>query len=39
MLHQTEVQVCKVPDEIKAALKTFRFRKAKNNAAVICTRC
>ena len=34
-LFQTSVQVCAVPDEIKAVLRKFRFRKEKTNAAII----
>ncbi|EDQ88658.1 uncharacterized protein MONBRDRAFT_9075 [Monosiga brevicollis MX1] len=31
----TDIHVCTIPDEVKAALRKFRFRKAKNCAAII----
>ncbi|EGD74998.1 GMFB protein [Salpingoeca rosetta] len=30
-----DIQLCTIDDELKAVLKKFRFRKEKNNAAVI----
>lgn len=30
------VKVCDINDDVKDALKKFRFRKSENNAALIC---
>eukprot|EP00730_Choanoeca_flexa_P003656 TRINITY_DN11469_c0_g1_i3.p1 TRINITY_DN11469_c0_g1~~TRINITY_DN11469_c0_g1_i3.p1 ORF type:complete len:169 (+),score=30.34 TRINITY_DN11469_c0_g1_i3:77-508(+) len=31
----TDIKLCSIPDEVKATLRKFRFRKEKNNAAII----
>ena len=35
LLPQTDIKVCVISDEVKETMRKFRFRKDKNNAAVI----
>lgn len=36
-LQSGNVNICHITEEVKQALKEFRFRKAQNTAALICT--
>ena len=35
MAQATNLEVCKIDDDLVAKLKRFRFRKDKNNAAIV----
>lgn len=36
LFQSNSVNICNVTEEVKQALKEFRFRKDKNTAALIC---
>ena len=35
-LQATNVQVCDIAEELREKVKKFKFRKEKNNAAIVC---